>query len=86
MNYYLLFLRHALGGMSKQLDDLNAKTGKEIYRPTIGKYSRHIKSNDNGIRLINFAPSQNMVIGSTMSDHKDIHKMTWKSPDGNTFN
>jgi hypothetical protein len=27
-----------------------------------------------------------MVIGSTMFDHKDIHKMIWKSPDGNTFN
>jgi hypothetical protein len=69
------------------LDYLNAKISKEnIYRPTIGKYSEHTKSNNNGITLINFASSQNMVIGSTMFDHKDIHKMTWKSPDGITFN
>jgi hypothetical protein len=27
-----------------------------------------------------------MVVGSTMFEHKDIHKRTWKSPDGNVFN
>jgi DNA replicative helicase MCM subunit Mcm2 (Cdc46/Mcm family) len=27
-----------------------------------------------------------MVIGSTIFDHKDIHKMTCECPDGNTFN
>jgi hypothetical protein len=27
-----------------------------------------------------------MIVGSTTFDHKDIHKMTWKSPDGNTLN
>jgi hypothetical protein len=69
------------------IGDLNAKTDKEdSYRPTIGKYSAHTKSNDSGIRLINFASSRNMVTGSTMFDHKDIHKMTWKSPERNTFN
>jgi endonuclease/exonuclease/phosphatase family metal-dependent hydrolase len=66
------------------IGDLNAKTDKEdSYRPTIGKYSVHTKSNDSGIRLINFASSRNMVTGSTMFDHKDIHKMTWKSPERN---
>jgi hypothetical protein len=40
------------------IGDLNAMIGKEvIYRPTIGKYSGHTKSSDNGIRLISFASS-----------------------------
>jgi hypothetical protein len=38
------------------------------------------------LRMINFASARNMVIGSTMFEHRDIHKMTWRSPDGNTFN
>jgi hypothetical protein len=41
---------------------------------------------DNGMRLMNVAPSRNMVVGSTMFEHKDIHKTSWKSPDGNVFN
>jgi hypothetical protein len=69
------------------IGDLNAKTGKEgICRPATGKYSAHAKSSDSGIRLINFASSQNTVIGSTTFDHEYIHKMFWKSPDGDTFN
>jgi hypothetical protein len=60
---------------------LNAKIGREnVYRPITGKYSLHTESNDN------FASLQNTVIGSTMFNHKDINKMTWKSPDGNVFN
>jgi hypothetical protein len=66
--------------------DLNVKINKEdIYRPRIGIYSGHTKSYDNGIRLINFASSQNMLTVSTCLI-TDIHKMTWKSPGGNTFN
>jgi hypothetical protein len=66
---------------------MNAKVGKEqIYRSVIGKHSLHKSSNDNGMRLINFASSRNMVVGSIMFEHKDIHKRTWKSPDGNVFN
>ncbi|PNF26081.1 hypothetical protein B7P43_G06398 [Cryptotermes secundus] len=69
------------------IGDMNAKVGNEdIYRSVIGKHSLHNKSNDNGIRLMNFASSRNMVIGSKMFNHKDIHKRTWKSPDGNVFN
>jgi hypothetical protein len=57
-----------------------------MYRPVIGKYSLHTLSNGNGIRLINFACSKNMVIASTLFNNKDIHKMQWKSTDGQTFN
>jgi hypothetical protein len=57
-----------------------------MYRPIIGKYSLHTLSKDNGIRLINFACSKNMVVASTLLNHKDIHKMTWRSPEGQIFN
>ena len=67
--------------------DFNAKQyQEEMYRPIIGKYNLHTLSNDNGIRLTNFACSKTMVVASTLFNHKDIHKMTWRSPDGQTFN
>jgi len=69
------------------IGDRNAKIGQEqMYRPIIGKYSLHTLSNDNGIRIINFARSKNMVVASTLFKHKDIHKITWRSPDGQNFN
>lgn len=69
------------------LGDFNAKVGREVYyRPTIGKYSLHDTSNDNGTRLIDFAVSRNIVLSSTYFEHKDIHKATWVSPDGITKN
>ncbi|CAG4991264.1 unnamed protein product [Colias eurytheme] len=69
------------------LGDLNAKIGREeAFMPTIGKHSKHDKSNDNGTRLISFAASKSMVVQSTKFPHKDIYKGTWKSPDGKTVN
>jgi hypothetical protein len=58
---------------------------EEIYRPIIRKYSLHTLSNDNGTRLINFACSKSIVVASTLFNHKGIQKMTWRSPDGQTF-
>jgi hypothetical protein len=43
-------------------------------------------SNDNRMRLINFASSRNTVVGRAMFEHKDIYKRTWKSPDRTVFN
>ena len=41
------------------LGDFNAKVGREnIFKPTIGQESLHQHSNDNGVRLVNFATSK----------------------------
>ena len=67
------------------LGDFNAKVGREIiFKPTIGQESLHQDSNDNGVRLVNFATSKNLVVKSTMFRHRNIHKYTWTSPDGKT--
>ena len=51
------------------IGDLNAKIGQEeTYGPITGKYSLHTLSNDNGIRLINFACSKSMVVASTLTN------------------
>jgi len=45
------------------LGDFNAKVGREnIFKPTIGNESLHQDSNDNGVRIVNFATSKNLVI------------------------
>ena len=69
------------------LADFNAKLGREdIFKPIIGQESLHQDSNDNGVRLINFATSKNLVVKSTMIHHRNIYKYTWTSPDGKTHN
>jgi len=69
------------------LGDFNVKVGREIIlKPTIGQESLHQDSNDNGVRLVNFSTSKNLVVKSTMFPHRNIHKYTWTSPDGKTHN
>jgi len=61
--------------------------GREIiFKPTIGQESLLQDSNDNGVRLVNFATSKNLVVKSTMFPHRNIHKYTRTSPDGKTHN
>jgi len=69
------------------LGDFKAKVGREnIFKPTIGNENLHQNINDNGVRLVNFATSKNLVVKSTMFPHRNIHKYTWTSPDGKTHN
>jgi hypothetical protein len=69
------------------LGDFNAKVGREdIFKPTIGNGSLHEISNDNGVRLVNFATSENLRVKSTVFPQRNIHKYTWTSPDGKTHN
>jgi hypothetical protein len=45
------------------LGDFNAKVGREnISKPTIRNHSLHVDSNDNGVRIVNFASSKNLVV------------------------
>ena len=75
--YYMKFL----------LRDFNSKVGREnILKPTIRNESLHQDRNDNGVRIINFATSENLVIQSKMFPHRNLHKYTWTSSDGKTHN
>jgi endonuclease/exonuclease/phosphatase family metal-dependent hydrolase len=68
------------------LGDFNAKVRKEdIFKP-IRNESLHASSNDNGVRVVNFATSKNLTVKSTMFPHRNIHKVTWTSPDARTHN
>jgi hypothetical protein len=69
------------------LVDFNAKVGQEeIFKPTTGNESLHEISNDNGVRVVNFATSKNLTVKSTMFPHPNIYKFTWTFPDGKTHN
>jgi hypothetical protein len=67
--------------------DFNAKVAREdIFKPIIGNDSLHEAINDNGVRVVNFATSKNLIVKSITFPHRDIHKHTWNSPDGVTHN
>jgi hypothetical protein len=54
------------------LGDLNAEVGREdIFKLTIEIESLHKISNDNGVRVVNFATSKNLIV---MFPHHSIHK------------
>jgi len=67
------------------MGDWNAKVGQreEGEETTIGKYplSGGVR-NDNGERFVNVCAMNDLLITSTFFPHKDIHKYTWTSPDG----
>jgi hypothetical protein len=68
-------------------EHFNAKVGKgNIFRPTVWIESLHQDRIDNGIRIVKFATSKNLVVKSRMFPHRNINKYNFTSPDGQTHN
>jgi hypothetical protein len=56
------------------LGNFNAKLGLEdVFKPTNGNESLHEISNDNGVSVINFSTSKNLIVKGTMFPHCNIH-------------
>ena len=75
------------GDIQILMGDLNAKVGSDnTNRETImGKHGTGT-ANDNGERFAELCTSHDLVIGGTIFNHKNIHKLTWYSNDGVTVN
>jgi hypothetical protein len=59
------------------LVDFNEKFGREdILKPTIVNESLHQDSNDNGVKIVNFATSTNLLVKKTMFLHRKFKKYT----------
>jgi len=59
------------------LRDFNATGGREnIFKPTVGNESLHQAGNDNGVTIVNFATSKNLVVTSMTFLQQNIHKYT----------
>ena len=69
------------------MGDLNAKVGNNNTNreEVMGKFGIGVM-NDNGERLCDFCSTNGFIVTGTIFPHKDIHKLTWRSPDGRTVN
>ena len=69
------------------LGDFNAKLGSdnEGWKECMGVHGMG-EMNDNGIRLASFCLANELMIGGTLFEHRNIHKYTWRSPCGKYLN
>ena len=67
------------------MGDLNVKveTDNQGKASTMGRQGIG-DANNNGDSLTTFCQENRLVIGGTILKHKNIHKVTWCSPDGRT--
>ena len=70
------------------IGDMNAQIDKhrQGLEHVIGPYGSETQTNNNGERFILFNSLNNICIGNTYFNHKNIHKKTWLSPRGSTAN
>jgi len=57
---------------------------ENIFKLTIGNESLHYKSNVNGVRIVNFTTSKNLIVKRDMFPHPNLHKYNLTCPDGKT--
>jgi hypothetical protein len=58
----------------KMLGDFNAKVGiEDFFKPTIWNENLHEINNHNGIRVVNFVTSKNLIVRTTMLPYRNIH-------------
>jgi hypothetical protein len=78
----------------KILLDVNANVEREdIFKTIIGKENLREINHDNGVRVVKFAASKNLIFKSVIFLLRNIHKYTWigrvlidKSRDSNIVN
>ena len=63
------------------MGDLNAKIGEdnEGWKSMLERHGLE-RMNENGERLATYCCNNNLMIGGSLFKHKDIHKITWNSP------
>ncbi|XP_068674523.1 uncharacterized protein [Montipora foliosa] len=73
--------------MLQVIGDLNAKVGADNVNNerAMGKYGCGTMNNDREC-LADFCLNNDLVIGGTIFPHKNIHKLTWRSPKGGSLN
>jgi hypothetical protein len=73
-----VFDQHPWYNIKILLSDFNAKVGREdIFKLTVGNKILQKISSANGVRIVIFAASGNVVVRRTMLPQCDIHKYTW---------
>ena len=68
--------------------DWNAKVGKDAqtdWGEVCGPYCNG-ETNERGLRLLEFATYNNLVLTNTLGPHKPSRRWTWQSPDGKHHN
>jgi hypothetical protein len=69
------------------LGNFSSKVGRvDIFKAIIGSDSLHKINNDNGVKIVNFASSKNLLVKDTVFSFCNIHKNTLTSPEGKPHN
>jgi len=69
----MLFYHSPKYHMKILLGDFNPKVGGDyIFKPIIGNESLHQVSNDNGVRIVNFATPKILIFKNTIFQHRNI--------------